>query len=81
MSNMTKAMFQEMRSTGCDIYVRCLAAGATVWLRNFLPMKFKDMDTFSASESAYMLAKVSVSLFDHGEKTKCTIYTVCYTLR
>lgn len=39
----------------CDVYLRCFAAGATVWLRNFLPIKFKDMDTFSAPELTYMM--------------------------
>jgi len=43
----------------CDIYLRCFAAGATVWLRNFLPMKFKDMDAFSAPELTYMIPECS----------------------
>lgn len=47
----------------CDIYLRCLAAGATVWLRNFLPMKFKDMDTFSAPELTYMMPELSYICF------------------
>lgn len=46
----------------CDVYLRCFAAGATVWLRNFLPIKFKDMDTFSAPELTYIMPEGSYLL-------------------
>lgn len=49
-------------------HLRGFVAGATVWLRSFFPMKFKDMHTFSVpGELRYMVAEFDLKTHQNSK--------------